>query len=348
MRIDSAQISMTGSHDLHREYLREETLRFWRDTPTSFPADSLIPIATDQVSVSTQARNLATLSGNSSCPKAEIDHISEDPRLRTIRLVLEVLTGRKIRATTFKEPQATEVPTPSTPSDGGIPQPDRVGWGLEYDHSETQIEQEKMTFSAQGTVRTSDGGILKFEIHLATSREFTSSTELHLRAGDATLTDPLVMNLNGQSAELSDLTVAFDLNNDGNDEVLPQLKPGSGYLFLDLDNNGIATDGSELFGPATGDGLSELAHLDQDNNGWLDDNDPLFKKLKIWARDAAGNDSITSMATHNIGAILLDRQSTPFTLTGSNNVLRGRITDTTTFLREDGTPGTVQEIDLAV
>jgi hypothetical protein len=38
--------------------------------------------------------------------------------------------------------------------------------------------------------------------------------------------------------------------------------------------------GSELFGPATGSGFGELAALDGDGNGWIDENDDAFARLR--------------------------------------------------------------------
>lgn len=56
---------------------------------------------------------------------------------------------------------------------------------------------------------------------------------------------------------------------------------GSGFLALDRNQNGVVDDGSELFGTQSGDGFAHLALYDQDSNGWIDANDPVFDKLRI-------------------------------------------------------------------
>ncbi len=37
-------------------------------------------------------------------------------------------------------------------------------------------------------------------------------------------------------------------------------------------------DGSELFGTSSGDGFKDLATYDEDENGWIDENDSIFSK----------------------------------------------------------------------
>ena len=34
----------------------------------------------------------------------------------------------------------------------------------------------------------------------------------------------------------------------------------------------------------------DLAEFDLDLNGWIDEADPIFDKLKIWSKDSAGKD----------------------------------------------------------
>jgi len=84
---------------------------------------------------------------------------------------------------------------------------------------------------------------------------------------------------------------------------MPALREGSGFLVHDQNGDGHVNDGTELFGPTTGDGFTELTTWDTDQNGWLDANDPIWAKLQIWTRDAAGNDLLFNLAQKGIGAI---------------------------------------------
>ena len=66
---------------------------------------------------------------------------------------------------------------------------------------------------------------------------------------------------------------SFDLDSDGVKEDIPMIRPGSGFLALDLNKDGIINNGNELFGPHTGDGFVELSSYDKDTNNWIDEND---------------------------------------------------------------------------
>jgi len=350
MKIATAAVSLTSTHALHEEQTREESLRFWTGNERPVFAGEEAPGAV-QVQISPEARQLQQTATQplDQAASAEDVSLSEDPKLRAMRLILEALTGRKIHITRFEQP-STEASAPSAgtgakPTDAP---PARQGWGFEYDRVETVSEQEAMTFSAAGQVVTTDGRTIDFQVQLGMQREFSSTDTVHVRAGDAKLVDPLVINFNGKAAELSEGRFAFDLNGDGKDEQISGLAPGSGFLALDRNGDGKINNGLELFGPATGQGFAELAKLDSDGNGWLDENDPKYAELRVWLRDAAGNDSLASLAEKNVGAILLNPAKTAFALKDSENGVQGQLRETSIFLGENGGAGTVQEVDLAV
>ena len=355
MKIAAAAVSLASSHALHEEQTREESLRFWVGNERPVFAGEEAPAAAVQVRISPEGRQrqqtaIQPLAAAAAAPP-DVSPPAEDPKLQAMRLILEALTGKKIRITSF-EPVSSEDAGPYPGAAQGAnpaePPPARQGWGLEYDLMETVREQEAMTFSATGQVVTADGQTIDFQLQLAMQREFMAANTVRIRAGDALLIDPLVINFNGRAAELSGLRFAFDLDADGNTEQISGLFSGSGFLALDRNQDGKINNGLELFGPASGQGFGELAKLDSDGNGWLDENDPLYAELRVWMRDEAGNDSLTSLAQKNVGAILLNPVETAFALKDSGNGLLGQLRETSIFLGENGGAGTVQEIDLAV
>src|SRR5690606_41748816 len=87
------------------------------------------------------------------------------------------------------------------------------------------------------------------------------------------LTDPLVINFGASTARLSDTLFEFDMTGNGETAQFASLGAGSGYLVFDRNGNGKVDDGSELFGPESGSGFSELAAFDDDGNRWIDAND---------------------------------------------------------------------------
>ncbi|MFA7346341.1 MAG: hypothetical protein WCZ86_01145 [Desulfurivibrionaceae bacterium] len=352
MKIATGAVSLASTHALHEERTREESLRVWVGNERPVFAGEEEPAAA-QVRISPEARQLRQdavqpLVAADPAEVAPSDSVpEEDPKLKAMRLILEALTGRKIRIVGFA-PVSAENAAPdseTTPTDSP---PARQGWGLEYDLAETVREQETMTFSAVGQVVTGEGQSIDFRIQLAMHREFAETNQMRLRAGDARLVDPLVINFTGKATELSGGRFAFDLDADGKSEELSALAPGSGFLVFDRNQDGKINNGLELFGPASGHGFGELSQLDSDSNGWLDESDPLYTALGVWMRDAAGNDSLAGLAERNVGAIMINPAKTSFALKDSGNGVLGQLRETSVFLGENGGAGTVQEIDLAV
>jgi hypothetical protein len=103
-----------------------------------------------------------------------------------------------------------------------------------------------------------------------------------------------------------------------------------------------------LFGPATDSGFAELAKLDDDGNGWIDENDAAFSALRIWSPTATGDGELETLALRQVGAIALGNVASAFELRGAGNSDLGAIKASSVFLTEDGRVGSIQEIDLTV
>ena len=212
-----------------------------------------------------------------------------------------------------------------------------------YYHTET----ETTSFATTGVVNTADGRQISFGLSLEMSRSFTEYYEENYDIGVLHCTDPLVINLNGNVAELSDQKFFFDLDCDGKKEEISSLKAGSGYLALDLYQDGVLHDGSELFGTQSGNGFADLAKYDTDGNGWIDENDAVWDKLLIWTKDENGNDKQYHLSEAGVGAICLQNNRTEFSLNSmKDNHTNGVIRNTGIFLYENGNVGTVQHLDL--
>ncbi|MBQ8597108.1 MAG: hypothetical protein IJ409_04885 [Lachnospiraceae bacterium] len=208
-------------------------------------------------------------------------------------------------------------------------------------------ETENTSFTTQGTVRCADGREINFNLNVEMSRSFQQYYEENVTIAQVNLCDPLVINLEGNIAELSDQTFYFDIDADGVEDEISRLTAASGFLALDKDENGVINDGSELFGAKSGDGFGDLAAFDEDGNGFIDEGDSIWNKLKIWIMDENGEQQLYSLAEKGVGAICLMNANTDFTLTGENNGTNGVIRKTGFFLFEDGNAGTVQHVDLA-
>ncbi len=209
----------------------------------------------------------------------------------------------------------------------------------------TYGESEKLSFAAEGIIQTADGREIEFAIELNMSREFISTKRSReIRP----LVDPLIVNYEGAAAELTETKFSFDLDFDGSLNQLSILQKGSGFLAWDRNGDGQINNGRELFGARTGDGFAELAADDEDENGWIDENDSIFEKLRIWTRDAAGKEELLALGQKGIGAIFLGRVAAPFALQDSNNQQLGQAVSAGLFIREDGSSGSIQQVDFVI
>lgn len=218
---------------------------------------------------------------------------------------------------------------------------------LSYSQETYFEETESADFSAVGTVKTTDGREINFNVNVGMSREFQEYYREDMELASFTMCDPLVINLDTDAVQLQDQTFYFDIDADGEQDEISRLGAGSGYLALDKNEDGIINDGSELFGTVSGNGFADLAKYDEDGNGWIDENDGVWDKLKIWAKDENGNDVLYRLTEKGVGAVCLQNVTTDFTQKGSGGQTLGAVRNTGVFLYENGNVGTVQHVDVA-
>lgn len=336
MKIASANLQMASSHTRLQSHEVSESLQMWvgQRRPAASNNDlPATPATNDAVTLSPQGK---TAQANRSTD----GETTNDPKLDLIRSVLEFLTGRHISLLNTSDlgQGAQTTQGSSSPS---------AGFGVAYDRHETYAEFEQTDFAASGTVNTADGRSISFSVQLSMQRSYYEESNVSLRLGDAAkATDPLVLNFAGTAASLTDQRFAFDLNSDGKDEQINFVGGGSGFLVFDRNGDGKVNNGQELFGPTSGNGFSELAKLDQDRNGWIDENDAAFSQLSVWSKTADGADILQSLREAGVGAIALAHSATPFSLKTDTNELLGQIRSSGVFLQENGQAGTIQQIDL--
>jgi len=332
---------MQASHAWSQQSSVKENLRIWVDRRAPDP-----PPKFQQVTLSAAAQ------GKQACGTAPIDNgmrnAGNDPKLQLIILMIEKMTGHRVKIFDIgqiKAPETAPIPDPNT-AQPQQPAP-RAGFGVEYSKEVSYSESEQTTMQASGVINTSDGKEIRFSLDMVMQRQYSETSSTDIRLGDAARkTDPLVINFNGTAAQLSEQRFAFDLNSDGKSEQINSPLAGSGFLALDKNGDGKINNGSELFGPGTGNGFSELAKYDSDGNGWIDENDAVFKQLKVWTESGTENSKLSSLASLGVGAISLHSIATPFDIKTASNQLLGSIQASSIYLNENGSVGSVQQIDL--
>lgn len=222
-----------------------------------------------------------------------------------------------------------------------------VGMGGTSGSLMTYQEYEATDFAAMGRACTEDGRVIDFNIELSMTRSYMEYMDIRTPAINNALMDPLMVNVDGGIAQISDQKFRFDLDADGVEEEISMLGRSTGFLALDMNGDGIINDGRELFGAISGDGFGDLRQYDSDGNGWIDENDDIFDRLRVWFKNEQGEDELMDLRQADIGAIFLGEQSTEFSMYGMGGGLNAQIRSTGFFLKESGGAGLMQHVDLA-
>lgn len=230
---------------------------------------------------------------------------------------------------------------------------------IEFEAVYTKFTQEKsinyhkkdeIDFKAKAIIKTKERDI-DIDLNILFSKEFNESHTEKLEFEALLFKDPLIIHYDLDSNafdNIGETTFLFDLDSDGSGEEIPLLKKGSGFLALDKNGNNKIDDGCELFGPKTDDGFLELCEYDLDDNNWIDENDDVFKDLKIWAIDESGNNSLMTLEDADVGAICLENAAAEFNYNISANQTSARLKSASLFLSESsGKAGIVSSVDFA-
>ncbi|MGI6084981.1 MAG: hypothetical protein ACOYIF_05995 [Acetivibrionales bacterium] len=352
MKITDSRVQMDARWSAARQHSAEETVQFWTQNQNLSTKENVL------IDISDKGKSLQQNASVSRSEPASDDCVlslseKDKEKIRLIEKFIYVLTGKRIRLKVLdtKELSDEELDelknVKASHEQGRIPVRQPQGWGLKIDRHEFYREAESLAFNSSGSVTTADGRTINFNLSFHVSREFIRSESLSIRAGDALL-DPLIINFKNASSLLGDRSYYFDIDCDGKEDNIAFTGMGSGFLALDRNNNNIIDDGSELFGPQSGNGFNELAVYDQDQNGWIDENDEIFNKLRIWTLDDEGNKTLLALGQVGVGAIYLGNVSSEFGLKNTANDTLGQIRSTGIYLKENGEVGTIQHVDLAI
>jgi hypothetical protein len=292
-------------------------------TPAASRPSSSAPAASPALSGSEQVWLMLVQIAGSKSAAAELAD-------RLARFAQRASAGSAVAQTLQAVADAHPVAQPSAP-----PQPD---WGYREDVAVHVTETEQTAFAAAGSVTTADGRQISVAAAFELARTTQTAASASIRAG-AALHDPLVLNLGAGAPTIGSGTQQVDVNSDGTAEQVAALASGTAYLVRDLNGNGLVDGGSELFGPATNSGFAELATLDGDRNGWIDEGDAVWTQLGLWTGDAGA--AVQSLVAAGVGAIATGSAATPFSFGAA-----GQLSAAGVYLHENGQPGVVGEINL--
>jgi hypothetical protein len=226
---------------------------------------------------------------------------SNDPETNTTKLIIEKVFGGKFTDSVQEKQKAEE---------------------NRKNQDSVEISQEAMALYYKREsldIKVEDG---KNKIEIKYERETIAVTQEVQKA------EPIVLDLNNNGLELTDVTkgegVNFDIKGDGKKVNVSWVKPGDGFLVLDKNNNGVIDSGKELFGDQNGaaNGFLELAKYDSDSNSLINSKDSIFSKLSVWQdfnRNGLSEKSeLNSLSSFGISSISLTPDNTRNTIAGND------------------------------
>ena len=312
------------------------------NNPTSAP---------DKVAASLQmtssSAQIGTSSEVASSASVSSSELTSQKKMETQLLTraIEGMSGKKMRLNQPGEMTGEEVEKVQSVKKQAKDDYESATFAMRYRQTEFYSEEETTSFSAKAAVQTADGREIQVDLDMTMSRKFATEQQIDLSV-EGVLKDPLVINFDAPAAELTKTKYSFDIDSDGEEDQISFAGRGSGFLALDKDGSGGIDNGTELFGAQTGNGFAELAAYDEDGNNFIDEADSIFQKLRIWSKEEDGSDQLVALGQRGLGAIYLGNIATPFSVKDEQNQLQGMVRSTGFFLRENGSAGSVQQVDL--
>ena len=345
MEITSASQQFAVAEQKHLAYSRKQQLLSKNEqhpTRTSAPAKPAVAAVQPQPVVSSQAEDIAEAQDDEQVFNA----------FQTVGMVKRILaqlskhTGDWLDKPLTAEFSAkdldsfsfsSEITTQSIWLSSSQSQQNTEQQWLATEQWEFGYQAVQASFSGELTLKNGESISFALDFSMELSWARYSYTEQPVQ-------DPLLVSLSGEPVQLSTDSSEFDLFSDGKKIQLPQLAARQYYLAYDRNQDQQINNGTELFGPSTGQGFTELAGFDDNANGFIDPGDDIWQYLYLWRPEQ----SLLSMQQAKLGAISIESAATPMPLHNADNTLAGQLQRSGLAFMTDGKPALVQQIDLVV
>jgi len=262
----------------------------------------------------------------------------DSSQIYILKLLVQKLTGKKIDWIVGKDishAEMTQLVEQANASDENRPTHAVV--------ETLKHESQANVLSLNGKLTLEEGKEIEFAFKISFEQSHTSYQR---NIESLEFKDPLIISFTNKAVQLDTSKTSFDLDADGKNDTFSQLEKGYGYLAFDRNGNNKIDDGTELFGALSGNGFADLSQFDNDQNGFIDENDDIFDSLRVWVKNAQ-EDKLISLEEANIGAISVKNVETPFNLRAEGK-LQGAIRKSGFYVDSDGKAGLIQQIDFVV
>lgn len=168
---------------------------------------------------------------------------------------------------------------------------------------------------------------------------------IEIQAGQIQASDPIVLDLDGDGFEFTDVArgADFDLLANGQRQRTAFVTGGDALLALDRNGNGHVDDGAELFGDQRGaaNGFEELRKLDSNQDGVIDKQDERYDDLRLFRDNGNGrteHGELLRLREAGVSSIDLDYANRDEAASGGN-----RLAQIASFRHADGRIGKVAD-----
>lgn len=292
-------------------------------------ADSNTPSAAlpmDRLDISPQARTMQDSTSNNKDPDDPLEDdlsLSSEDRLKME--LIKQLFGDESGDISERLQKISDLMKQNQEAAAAAQNTDPAAMRMQADH----IEAQRISMQ----IEQDDGTKISIEY---THLEMDS---LNVQSGkQQPASDPLVLDLDGDGIELTNIKdgVLFDIDGNGKKEKTSFVSQDDGFLAMDWDLNGLIESGMELFGDQKGaaNGFAELAKFDDNKDSRISDADSIFDKLLVYRelnKDGVGSGSeLGRLKDLGITAISLNYQNVE--LRSAEN----RITQISQYQKQNG------------
>lgn len=357
MAIDTLQLTQQQSYQQTFNQSRKVTLatsndieQFRKDQATSNLSEEFVNLSSLENKASQGGIEQATYEK----PK--------EIKLQLMVLVLESFLGKALDISDFSfnpnSNQQSNSPTSGNSSlNNGLPHLSGVELinidGQSFQQGDiVSVEQwhsreQQLEYQVQGAFKINDQELsLNYNYSLASKQVSYSKVEMSVEA----LKDPIIVQFGSQGLGEISGQKDFDINQDSALDNLPVFSGDVGYLVYDKNQNNKADNGSELFGPETGQGFTELAQLDSNENGFIDEEDEYFEQLYLWQPGSNENqaDQWLSLKEAEIQAISLSAISTPYDFYDQQGEIQAQLRQSSFAISKNGIGRGVHQVDVRI
>lgn len=226
--------------------------------------------------------------------------------MQIVSQLFKQVTGQDLAITTPDQlPNQATGATAQLPGQAPVPaSANQPANGLNYQLSQTYLQTQRLTFSAEGLISTKDGQGIKFSVSLSMSQLFFSQTNVSANVGPGKQSSPLQVSYNGMAAELTSTEFSFSIDQGGSADHIalpssPANAPSAPALAVQSERENDQDQERDTQKP--GDLQQAFASLAQ----------TFFKSMRLWQHQQDGSQLLLALGDQKLGSVYVGHLGKP-------------------------------------